>query len=125
MDSVAAANACVEQRIAGVWRLTSYVPNQRLSPALLLGMQSDKVVVRFDRGVLRSETTSLTFERNYRIADVKGNTFKMFISDDQGVQYESVCQFDEGGRINFQTLTAPWVGRGVLEREGTALGMSY
>ena len=124
-DSASAAQAAVDQRISGVWRLTSYVPAAALSPVMLLSMQSDKIAVRFDRGVLRSETTSLTFERQYRIADVSGDTFKIFIKDDQGVEYESICQFGQGGRIHFQTLTNPWTGRGVLEREGTAFGGIY
>jgi hypothetical protein len=125
MDSEAAARAAVDQRIAGVWRLTSYVPAQSLSPAMLFGLQSDKIVVRFERGLLRSETTSLTFQRQYRISAAQGDTFRIIVKDDQGVEYESICQFDEGGRVHFQTITAPWTGRGVLEREGSALGMPY
>jgi hypothetical protein len=124
LDSAEAARAAVDQRIAGVWRLTSYVPAQSLSPAMLFGL-SDKIVVRFERGLIRSETTSLTFERQYRVTAAQGDTFRIIIKDDQGVEYESICQFDEGGRIHFQTITAPWTGRGVLEREGNALAFPY
>ena len=47
----------VEQRIEGVWRLVSYVPDSALSPAMLIAMQNDKIVVRFDRGQLSSATS--------------------------------------------------------------------
>ena len=61
--------------------------------------------------------------RRYRVAEVKGDNFTVFIKDDTGVEYESLCQFDEAGRVHFQTVTAPWVGRGVLERQGAAPSM--
>jgi hypothetical protein len=121
-NAAAAARAQVDQRIAGVWRLQSYVPDAQLSPAMLLGMQSERIVVRIENGRVRSASSTLTFDRAYRIAaDPNRDKFKLFIRDDAGVEYESVCEFDEGGRVLFYTITPPWRGRGVLEREGPAM----
>ncbi len=116
-----AAQQDVENRLAGVWCVTSYIPDHTLSPALLLSMQSDKIVVRFDQGRLRSATTGLTFDRAYRIGNVQGAVFSVFILDEGGVEHESRARFDEGGNIQFQTITEPWAGRGVLQREGPAI----
>ncbi|HHH29616.1 MAG TPA: hypothetical protein ENK57_14895 [Polyangiaceae bacterium] len=116
-----AAQQAVQNRLAGVWRVTSYIPDHTLSPALLLSMQSDKILVRFDQGRLRSATTGLTFDRAYRIGNVQGAVFSVFILDESGVEYESRARFDEGGNIQFQTVTEPWTGRGLLQREGPAI----
>jgi len=88
---------------------------------MLLGMQAERIVVRVESGRLTSASTTLTFDRAYRIADVQGDKFRFFIRDDTGVDYESACELDEAGRLMFYTLTAPWRGRGVLEREGPAM----
>ena len=120
-DEATIARAHIDQRTAGVWRLQSYVPDSSLSPVMLLGMQSEKIVVRIEGGRIRSASPTLTFDRAYRIADVQGDKFKFFIRDDTGVEYESACEFDEAGRLLFYCLTAPWRGRGVLEREGPAM----
>lgn len=111
----------VEEKISGVWRVTNYIPEKELSPALLMAMQSDKIMVRFEEGTVRSISPSLQFERRYRIADVNGDTFHLFIEDKGGIEYESVCQLDNLGSMSFQTVTEPWRGRGVLTREGPAL----
>jgi hypothetical protein len=110
----------VERRIAGVWRLTGYVPEKDLSASLLLRLQSEKIVVRFDHGRVQSATEALEFDRRYRIADPADDTFKIFIEDDDGIKQESHCQFDENGNLSFEVVTEPWRGRGVLTREGAA-----
>lgn len=107
----------VDQRLEGVWRLVSYVPDSALSPAMLLAMQNDKIVVRFDRGQVSSATSSLTFQRAYRISDVEGDSFKLTLVDPDGLAYESLARFEPSGEIAFRTVTAPWVGHGVLARE--------
>lgn len=111
----------MSNQLQGVWRLTSYVPDSALSPAMLLSMQGDKIVVRFDQGRVRSATSALTFDRPFRVTYAQGRYFNVVISDEEGIEVESRCQWDDGGRIVFQTITAPWVGRGVLEREGPAI----
>jgi hypothetical protein len=121
MDPAEAARGRVEQRIAGVWRLTSYIPESALSPAMLLGLQGEKLAVRFEDGRIRSETTGMTMDRAFRVTDAQDNRFRLFIKDDTGLEYENVCEFDEKGRIQFFTTTAPWRGRGMLEREGPAI----
>jgi hypothetical protein len=105
----------------GVWRLTSYIPDEQLSPAFLLSMQTDKILVRFDDGRIQSATASMTMDRGYRIASVDGNRFKILILDESGVEYESVCTFDRSGNLEFVTVTPPWRGRGLLQKEGPAL----
>lgn len=117
----------INTRIGGVWRLTNYIPEHDLSPALLLSMQSDKIMVRFDvvasgsSGVVSSVSSSFDFERRFRIADVKGDVFRLYIEDAEGVEYLSICHFDELGNLEFETETEPWRGRGVLTREGPAI----
>lgn len=108
----------VEQRIEGVWRLVSYVPDSPLSPAMFLAMQNDKIVVRFEHGRVASATPSLTFERAYRISEVNGDSFTITLVDPDGIAYESVARFEPSGEIAFRTVTAPWVGQGLLAREG-------
>jgi hypothetical protein len=99
----------------------SYVPDSALSPAMLIALQNDKIVVRFDRGQLSSATSSLTFDRAYRISDVNGDTFKLTLVDPDGLTYESLARFEPSGEIAFRTVTAPWVGNGVLARESVMM----
>lgn len=115
--------ARIDERIRGVWRLNSYVPDHALSPALLLSMSADAILVRFEDGRMRSATSALDFDRTYRIANVDGLRFSVFISDPHGFEVESRCTLGSGGEIAFQTITEPWKGHGVLIREGAALGM--
>lgn len=117
----ATAITTVDKNISGVWRLTNYIPDKELDPSLLLSMQSEKIMVRFQNGIVSSVTSSLLFERRYRIADVNGDTFHLFVEDTGGIEYESVCQLDNLGSLSCRTLTEPWTGRGVLTREGPAL----
>jgi hypothetical protein len=117
---MAAVQQEIQQRLDGPWRLTSYVPDQTLSPAMLLSLQTDSIVVTFDQGRIRTSSIGLQFDRGYRIAPMSDDTFKLFIRDDQGIEYESVCRFDNAGNLDFQTFTSPWTGRGKLQREGGA-----
>jgi hypothetical protein len=110
----------VEKRMGGVWRLTGYVPEKDLSPKLLLSLQSEKIVLRFDDGRVQSATEAIEFDRRVRIADAVGDSFKLFIEDDEGIEQEARCAFDENGNLTFEIVTEPWRGRGVLSREGPA-----
>ena len=111
----------VRQRIAGVWRLTSYIPDQELSVALLMSMQSDRIIVRFEDNRIKSATSLMSFDRGYRIDSVQAEGFKMFIQDDDGAEYEVWGQFDDAGSLLFNARTPPWTGKGQLDREGSAL----
>jgi hypothetical protein len=111
----------MNQRIGGVWRLINYIPDEELSPALLLSMQGDKILVRFENGTVRSLSSGLDFERRYRIDGVNGNTFTLFVEEEGGITYQVVGQLDGLGTMNFQVMTEPWRGRGVLTREGPAI----
>jgi len=120
VEGAGAVDADVQRRIAGVWRLIGFTPAQQLSPAFLLGLRTGVVMVRFERGRMTSASTALSFDRPYRIANAHGDRFTLFVEDDAGVEYESACQLDHGGRLLFQSLTAPWGGHGVLKRDGVA-----
>ncbi len=115
------AKMAVEKRVNGSWRVTSYVPDTTLSAVLMIGLRSDKLMVLFENGRVRSLTPGLTLDRKYRIADPVGETFKVYIADEAGVEVESWCQFDQTGKITFQTKTPPWTGQGTLERQGPAM----
>ena len=114
------AQADVARRSAGVWRLIGFTSDEQLSPALLLGLRTGAVMVRFENGHMLSASTALRFDRPYRIDKVGDNRFTLYVKDDAGVEYESSCELDTGGRLIFHSLTAPWRGRGVLQREGVA-----
>ncbi len=116
-----AQDTSIDARIDGVWRLTNYIPEKELSPEVLMNMQSDSILVRFEQGTVRSLSSSLQFERKYRIATVRGDTFHLFVEASEGVEVESVCELNDQGTLSFEALTDPWKGRGVLSREGTAL----
>ena len=111
----------IQLRLDGPWRLTSYVPNETLSPAMLLSLQTDSIVVTFDQGRVRTSSIGLQFDRGYRIMPVSDDSFRLYIRDDQGIEYESFCRFDDAGNLDFQTFTSPWTGRGRLQREGAAM----
>ncbi len=110
------AAMAIDAQLAGTWKLSSYTPEQAFSLALLLGMQKDAIVVSFQNGRVRSANTVLSFDRRYRIQSVGGETFKVFISDEQGVEYESWARFGRPDQIWFESKTDPWKGQGTLER---------
>jgi hypothetical protein len=115
------ATGVVDAKITGVGWVTNYIPEKELSPALLLSMQSDKIMVRFEEGTVRTVSSSINFERRYRITDISGETFHIIVEDEGGIEYDAVCQLDDLGSMSFQSLTDPWKGRGVLTREGPSL----
>ncbi|HHH11034.1 MAG TPA: hypothetical protein ENK23_03050 [Sorangium sp.] len=121
VDDTEVQKRAVNAQLAGVWHLEHYTPNEQLSVALLLSMQSERIVVRFEGGRVKSANALLTFDRPYRIDSVYDNGFKMFIhEEDTGVEYEVVARFERPGRLLFQARTAPWRGQGVLQRDGGA-----
>src|SRR5688572_26640072 len=87
------AAMAIDAQLAGTWKLSNYTPDQPLSLALLLGIQKDAIVVSFLNGRVRSANTVLTFDRRYRIQAVGGETFKLFIADEQGLEYETWGRF--------------------------------
>lgn len=123
-DDVARARIQLDQRLAGRWKLISFIPDSQLSPAVhaMVTYQHDRLIVEFSHGRVRSASPSVTFDRSYRIEDPTRVPFRVILIDEQGVGYETICQFDEAGRLHFHSITDPWKGRGVLEREGAGLG---
>lgn len=122
-DAVARARIDVDQRLAGRWKLRSFVPDTQLDPVLqsMLVFHQESLSIVFQQGRLQAQSPGLTFDRAYRIDDPLDEWFKLTITDDQGVGYQNLGQFDDAGRITFRSLTPPWKGTGVLEREGAAL----
>jgi hypothetical protein len=122
VDDVTRARIAVDQRLAGRWKLVSFVPDEQLNPVMsaMVAFQHDRLVVTFDRGRIRSESASLTFDRAYRIEDPTKVPFRLILTDEQGVSYETYSSFDQAGRLHFRSVTAPWKGRGMLQREDPA-----
>lgn len=106
----------IDMQLAGTWKLSNYTPQQPLSLALLLGLQREAIMVSFQNGHMRNANQSLQFDRRYRIDPPIGDTFKIFIVDEGGVEYESWARFGHPNQIWFETKTEPWKGQGVLDR---------
>jgi hypothetical protein len=106
----------VERRIAGQWRLADYKADAALSPILLLRMRHEDLRVKFDQGRVQSATPNLELDRAYRVDDVQGETFRLFVIDPDGLQYENYCRFEPDGSVRFRTMTPPWQGEGHLVR---------
>ena len=106
----------VDMQLAGTWRLSNYQPDQPLSLAMLLGLQKDRIVVTFQNGHMRSASSLLSFDRKYRLDVTIGETFKIFITDEGGVEYESWARFGQPNQIWFESKTEPWKGQGIRDR---------
>lgn len=106
----------IDGRLAGTWRLASYTPRQPLSLALLVNLDAERVLVQFQNGRMRNASPQLSYERKYRILPPLGETFKVFVTDETGVEYELSARFSSATEISFECTTAPWQGTGVLQR---------
>ena len=112
--------AALAQRLAGTWRVTSYVPATGLGALLMKTLRAEDLVIEFANGRVRSASSSFALDRQFRLVPLANDSFQMFIVDEQGVEYESLARFDQAGRILFETKTEPWIGSGVLQRQGPA-----
>ena len=110
----------LDKRLEGHWRLTSYVAREQLGPQLLSAMGTERIVVQFQNGRLKSNGPPFTFDRQVRLSIPAGESFRAYLRDEQGLEYELWCQFDHSGRLLFDSRTTPWQGSGVLERHGAA-----
>jgi hypothetical protein len=108
--------------VAGPWRLADYRPDVPLEPMLqaLLGQQVRTMVVRFDGRTLAAVSPTLQVSRPYTLEHVAGLAFDLVSPDIQGGgQLRSRCEIAyDGRRITFRAQTEPWIGTGVLDREG-------
>jgi len=125
-QAVAQARLEIDRDMAGSWKLASFVPDEPLNPVMsaMLAMQHDQLLVVFERGTVRSSSPTLSFERRYRIEDPQKVPFRVILTDEQGVSYDTLCSFDHAGRLHFQSLSPPWKGQGILTREGAGLDAS-
>ena len=105
----------LDKRLEGSWRLTSYMPREHLGPQLLSALGTEQIVVKFRKGRLISASPLFAFDRQVHLRDPVGENFRAFIRDEQGIAYEVWCQFDQSGRLLFDSRTSPWKGTGVLE----------
>jgi len=110
------ARHAVDRRITGQWRLMEYRADAALSPILLLRMRHEDLRIRFVDGRVRSATPNLELDRVYRIGEVNGETFTLYIVDPDGIEYENFCRFEPDGSVRFRTVTPPWQGEGHLVR---------
>ena len=117
-DPTEQARLFVASGVVGTWRLIDYSPREALASVLSAGLRSQPVILRFDGARARSATSAYTFDRAYRVSAPIGDTFKLWIADEQGVEYESWARFDGPNRVVFECKTEPWRGLGTLDRVG-------
>ncbi|MBI4956830.1 MAG: hypothetical protein HY908_32735 [Myxococcales bacterium] len=122
-EYLARARLQIDQRLAGHWKLVSFVPGDTLSPvmAALLSFQFDRLRVEFRNGHMYASSPGIRTERRYRIDQPQGDLFRLVMLDEQDIDYHASCELDQAGRLVFQSETSPWKGRGVLAREDAAL----
>jgi hypothetical protein len=118
VDSNEEALLPVDRAVVGTWRMVSYTPEVPLTGVLLMGLQRAPVVVRFDGCRAKSATPEYSFDRAYRLSPPIGETFKVWIADDQGIETECWARFETPNRIVYEGKIEPWRGVGVLERVG-------
>lgn len=106
----------VEAAITGTWKLERYEPEQSLSGALLLAIAPGTVMVRFEGGRIRGASPGLTFDRAYRLDPPLADSFRGWLRDEQGLEYEIWGRFDGSERLLFESRTEPWRGRGSFVR---------
>jgi hypothetical protein len=108
--------------VAGPWRLVDYRPQVPLEPMLqaLLTQQLRTMVVRFDGQTLRGQSPTLQINRPYTLENVVGLTFDLVSPNLQGGGFlRSRCEISGDGRqVSFRAETDPWIGSGVIAREG-------
>jgi hypothetical protein len=115
--------ASVQSRlVAGPWRLVDYRPQVSLEPMLqaLLTQQLRTMVVRFDGQTLSGQSPTLQISRPYALENVVGLTFDLVSPNVQGGGFlRSRCEMSGDGRqVSFRAETDPWIGSGVIAREG-------
>lgn len=108
-----------DARLQGNWRLLDYRPDVPLEATfqLLLSQQLQTMVVRFDGGHLRADSSTIHVDRPYQLVDAAGPYFKLISPDYGGGSLTSSCEMSEDGtRITFHGETEPWIGTGTLVR---------
>jgi len=104
--------------VVGTWQMVSYTPELPLTGVLLMGLQRAPVVVRFDGRRAKSASPAYSFDRAYRLSPPIGETFKVWIADEQGIETECWARFETPNRIVYEGKTEPWRGVGILARVG-------
>ena len=113
------ARLSVDAALAGTWQLSNYAPTQPMTGALLAAIQTGRVLATFANGHMKSTTPDFTFDRTYRIEPPVGDTFRIWLSDGQGLEYESWARFSGANRLLFDCKNEPWRGTGSIERVPT------
>jgi hypothetical protein len=117
-DVSAQAIAGVDARLHGPWRLAKFTPETPLEPMLeaLVQFQYSSMVVRFDKARMRADSPGVHIDRAYRISEVMGDRFKLTSYDEQGVPYDTACNFVDGSTVEVVSMTPPWRGVAILRR---------
>ena len=109
----------IDARLQGSWRLQDYRPDVPLEPmlALLLSQQVQTMVITFEAGHLRADSSTLHVDRAYRVTYAAGPYFKLESPDSSGAMVESNATMSEDGQsVAFRTESEPWRGSGTIVR---------
>lgn len=119
-DNSAQAIASIDARLRGQWRLEKFQPVQPLGPMLeaLLQFQYQNLVIRLDGKRLVADSPGLHMDRAYQVRGAEGDRFKVVVVDEQGVPYESACNFLAEGLVEAQVQSDPWRGVATLRKSG-------
>lgn len=119
-DEAARSVASADVRLRGAWRLASFVPATSLEPMLkaMLEFQYQAMAIHFDGKRLTADSPGVHINRRYQIAEAYADRFKIVAFDEQGVAYESWCDFVGDGSIEVHSETDPWRGTATLQRVG-------
>ncbi len=104
------------RRLTGPWTLMTFEPERRLEPtqASLLTGHLGKILVFHPHEVV-AKGAGGSVRRAYEVTEAHGDRLTVVVRDDGGIEYEVVGE-RKGDDLSFESLTAPWRGRGVLRR---------
>jgi hypothetical protein len=119
-DDNAVSIASADTRLRGAWRLASFAPTTPLEPMLkaMLEYQYTTMAIRFDGKRVTADSPGVHVNRGYQIAEAYGDHFKLVSYDEQGIPYESWCDFIGDAAIELHSETDPWRGVATLRKVG-------
>jgi hypothetical protein len=84
----------------------------------MLTAQYTTMAIRFDGKRVTADSPSVHVTRAYQIAEAYGDHFKLVSFDDQGIPYESACDFIGEAALELHSETDPWRGVATLRKVG-------
>lgn len=118
-DSAASTHSA-ELKLQGSWTLVSFTPDLALEPMLmeLLSSQLEQLTIRFEEGSLVAQGPGVSLERRYEVLGAIGDDVSLSVESEEGSNRRFTAQI-LGDELVFQSLDAPWRGRGKLARDGS------